>query len=147
VEQLLKKSQFLVHQSAKLNGFVLSCSLLSYCLQSFQAFVLSRIKRNRIKKSTELALKESRSVLVLKVKTLFYCFFVQTKMRMGGRICVYNVYLPILRVSGRGADNLKYFLHKWRLLVCDVSCSIPAVGGTIHLESRLPSSVKFWRCY
>jgi len=46
-------------------------------------FVLSRIKRNRIKKSTKPALKESRPALVLKVKTLFYCVFVKTKMRYG----------------------------------------------------------------
>jgi hypothetical protein len=48
-------------------------------------------------------------------------------------MCVYNVYLSILRVSGRRADNLKYILLKWKLLVCDVSCSIPAARGTIHL--------------
>jgi hypothetical protein len=122
--------------------------LLCYCLQSFQVFLLSRIKRNRIKKSTKLALKESRPAPVLKVKTLFYCACLQTKMRYGREdVCVYNVYLSILRVSGRGADNLKYILLKWKLLVCDVSCSIPVVRGTIHLESWLPSSVKFWRCY
>jgi hypothetical protein len=66
---------------------------------------------------------------------------------MGGRTCVYNVYLSILRVSGGGPDNLKYILHKWRHLECDVSCSIPADSGTIHLESWLPSSVKCWRLY
>lgn len=142
MEQLFKKTQFLVNQFAKwARSVLLSHPASSACLHSFQAFVLSRLKETGLKKAQlNVTLKESRPAPVLKVKTIFYGVCMQTKIQCG-RGDMYLKCISLLRVSGRGTDILKYILHKWKLLVCDVGCSIPAVRGTIHLKSWLSSSV------